>query len=64
LRVVDAARGFAHIGGRLTELSDEELLEALQAVKELRARRIEAEATGELVLITESKHTNGDGNPR
>jgi hypothetical protein len=51
------------IGGPLAELSDDELLEALQAVRELRARTIEAEATGELVLIAEPKQ-NGDGNLR
>jgi hypothetical protein len=51
------------IGGPLTELSDDELLEALQAVREWRARTIEAEATGELVLIAEPKQ-NGDGNLR
>jgi hypothetical protein len=54
------------IGGPLTELSDDELREALQAVRELRARTIEAEGAqrGELVLITESKQTNDDGNLR
>jgi hypothetical protein len=54
------------IGGPLTELSDDELLEALQAVREWRARMIEAQPAdiSELVLITESKQTNGDGNPR
>jgi hypothetical protein len=48
------------VGGPLTELTDDELLEALQAVKELRARTIEAEAVelGEPVLI--SKGANGD----
>ena len=55
-----------HIGGPLTELSDDELLEALQAVKELRARTIEAEGAqrGELVLIAEPKQTNGNGDLR
>ena len=54
------------LGGPLTELSDDELLEALQAVRELRARTIEAEGAqrGELVLIAEPKQTNGDGNIR
>jgi hypothetical protein len=54
------------IGGPLTELSDDELLEALQQVRELRARTIEAEAAdvSERALITESKQTNGDGNLR
>jgi hypothetical protein len=54
------------IDGPLTELSDDELLEALQAVKELRARTIEVEVAdvSEQVLITESKQTNGDGNLR
>jgi hypothetical protein len=54
------------IGGPLTELSDDELFETLQAVRELRARMIEADGTqrGEPVLITESKQTNGDGNLR
>jgi hypothetical protein len=54
------------IGGPLTELSDDELREALQAVRELRARTIEAEGAqrGELVLIAEPKQTNGDGNLR
>jgi hypothetical protein len=52
------------IGGPLTELSDDELLEALQAVKELRARTIDAEAAGELVLIAEPKQTNGNGDLR
>jgi hypothetical protein len=52
------------LGGPLTELSDDELLEALQAVRELRARTIDAEASGELVLIAEPKQTNGNGNHR
>jgi hypothetical protein len=54
------------IGGPLTELSDDELLEALQAVRELRARTIEAEGAqrGELALIAEPKQTNGNGDLR
>jgi hypothetical protein len=35
------------VGGPLAELSDDELLEALQAVKELRARTIELEANSD-----------------
>jgi hypothetical protein len=48
------------VGGPLAELSDEELLEALQAVKELRARTIEAEAVelGEPVVLI--SRANGD----
>jgi hypothetical protein len=54
------------IGGPLAELSDDELREMLEAVRQLRARTIEAEGAerGELVLIAEPKQTNGDGNPR
>jgi hypothetical protein len=35
------------VGGPLADLSDDELLEALQAVKELRARTIELEANSD-----------------
>ena len=43
------------VGGPLTELSDDELREALQAVKELRARTIEGELDEPMLI-------SGNGN--
>ncbi|MGZ5141621.1 MAG: hypothetical protein ACXWCX_27820 [Burkholderiales bacterium] len=47
------------VSGPLADLSDDELLEALQAVKELRARTIELEANSEKAREVEEEAADG-----